>query len=504
MKKFKIYFLPFAVITVIYILLLHSRVGIRRIAGDDVRYILLSESIVKGYGYSDIFLPQPLPHPTFPPVVPLLMAPVILFLGRNILLIKLIFFIFTLSTLYLLYFIFRQMLSLKETLLLIYVFALHLITAFMATEVMSESIYLPFSLLNIIFVERAAKGKSLYLWLVILFTVICFYTRSVGIIFLPAISLYFLFHKRYTRSIIFLSICSIFVSLWFIRMQSLHSEGYFSGLFAKDITLDNSPRATVADLLKRVGYNSIIYCGKVMADVFFYPHFDNITKDSSLFVLKFAISMVLTLFIILGYFFSVRKYFHFLHIYVLIFVIVCILWPFNHSRLVYPIFPFLLLYVVNCIKNWNYKNLYVGFCIILLVNNLYADIVEIYKLKTKSDVEEDMQSYIEALDWIKDNTRKTDIVMSLRASFVYFYTGRRGIGYFCLLDREKIYRLIVQNGINYIIVDSLGYKYEKYGLWKTKKFLIPVIEEYKSSFEEVYRTKAQPYTYVYKVKYDNN
>jgi hypothetical protein len=291
-------------------------------------------------------------------------------------------------------------------------------------------------------------------------------------------------------------------------MHFLHSKGYFLDLFAKDISLSGSPRATIIDLLRRTVYNGIIYLGKVVADVFFYPHFENITKDSFLFIFKFAISMALTFFVILGYLSSIRKHFHFLHVYVPFFVIVCISWPYNHSRFLYPIFPFLLVYVVECIKEisnrWGYKNLHVGFCIILLMNSSCANIVEIYKLKTKGNIEEDMQSFMEALVWIKDNTKETDIIMSLKPSFIYFYTGRHGIGYPAVLDKREIYRTIIQNDIDYVVADSLGYKYEKYGLWRTKKFLIPVIEEYKDSFEEAYRTKTQPYTYVYRVKCGRN
>ena len=59
------------------------------LGGDNARYIILAEALVSGEGYCDIqLIGKPL-HRTFPPGLPLLLAPLVMAFGRDIVILKL-------------------------------------------------------------------------------------------------------------------------------------------------------------------------------------------------------------------------------------------------------------------------------------------------------------------------------------------------------------------------------------------------------------------------------
>jgi hypothetical protein len=66
---------------------------------DSAAYVVLTEALAGGMGYTDISYAGDPPHAHYPPLFPLLLTPVVYFYGRSFLLIKALVLVFSFNTL---------------------------------------------------------------------------------------------------------------------------------------------------------------------------------------------------------------------------------------------------------------------------------------------------------------------------------------------------------------------------------------------------------------------
>ncbi len=71
-KRVKKEIIILAVIGLVYLLALNSNLSA---GGDDTHYMILARAILSGQGYTDIQLPIPSAHSTYPPFFPLFLSP---------------------------------------------------------------------------------------------------------------------------------------------------------------------------------------------------------------------------------------------------------------------------------------------------------------------------------------------------------------------------------------------------------------------------------------------
>ena len=104
-------------------------------------------------------------------------------------------------------------------------------------------------------------------------------------------------------------------------------------------------------------------------------------------------------------------------------------------------------------------------------------------------------SFISAADWIKANAPKDSLILSRQPDWLYLYTdGYRGMKFLMTSDLERQYVYIMDNKINYIIID-----HNKIYRDKATDYLFPLVSKYKESFESVHVTSLYPQTHIYKV-----
>lgn len=253
------------VVSILYSLHLNQNLDT---GGDNARYIILARSLIEGKGYKDIGLAGEPHHIKYPFVFPLLLAPLLHFFDYNVLILKLVPFIFALATIICVYLIMLDFGNNKTAMTVALLMGIS--TAFIkySTVVLSEVPYTFFTLLAIIFFNRyhrEEKWSSKNGFLFILFLFIVFFTRTVGMSLVAASLTFFILEGNYElrariKKVCFIGIPSIiFVGLWFLRsflLKEVSSPGYSTFFLADPFNAD-AGYVKFLDLPHRVIDNSI-------------------------------------------------------------------------------------------------------------------------------------------------------------------------------------------------------------------------------------------------------
>ena len=160
--------------------------------GDNVRYLLLAESLGSGDGFVDPFLPGAPFHTVYPPVVPALLAPLAA-AGAPLIVLNGFVALLAIAGLNLAFFFFAPLYGTLTSLLI--VLSTACCGAFLdpALSVMSDGPYLLFSMAALLAVRRAFQGTArtaALLALAGLLVALAILTRIAGVVFFPAIAAY--------------------------------------------------------------------------------------------------------------------------------------------------------------------------------------------------------------------------------------------------------------------------------------------------------------------------
>lgn len=464
---------------------------------DDAHYIILARALLSGRGYTDIQSPTLIPHTVYPPLFPFLLCPFILLFGENIFLLKFIPLFLMLGAIYILYCLLKDYDD-KNNHLIILIFALNPLILGLATTLMSEAPYFLFSFLALFLLGKYSKENSKYLWLALLMMLMSFYTRSVGIVLLPAVLFYLVWNRDFKKAVFIFVLYLTGIFFWILRWI-LVGSGYIWQLSRNDLAQTGSGIVTLSGFILRFIHNFMIYTGKVLSDIFFYPHFYEVTKNHTLFVAKVTISIILFTLILYGYILRIKKKIKPVDLYVFFIFLTCFFWPVHGVRFISPIFPFLILYLFIGVAALAKKKRWIIYltALMILLPGLFGDFQQIYKSRFDFYAPEE-RSYLDALEWIKQNTSLDSKIMCRKPRLTFIITGRRAMYYPAIDNPEKVKNMIEKNGINYVILDAIGEKDARFQLWITDRFLRPVIKKYPQAFKFTYAS-SKPETYVYRV-----
>ncbi len=186
-----------AILNVVAVLLalyfLNGRLG--EWGGDNVRYLLLAESLGSGGGFVDPFLPGAPFHTVYPPVLPALLAPLAA-AGAPLIVLNGFVALLAIAGLNLAYLFLVSTYGSLTSLLI--VLSTACCGAFLdpALSVMSDGPYLFFSMAALLAVRRAFRGEARRAAVLVLAGVLvalAILTRIAGVVLLPAIGAYALF-----------------------------------------------------------------------------------------------------------------------------------------------------------------------------------------------------------------------------------------------------------------------------------------------------------------------
>ena len=327
--------------------------------GDDVSYVSLAESLVAGRGYVSAIYPGNPPVLEYPPVFPLLLSPLVAAFGARLLILKMIPALAGGTALFSVFALLRSRLGADRAFLIAMLTGLNGYFLSIATKVMSETVYLTLSAIAIILVHRvAAKGgvrRTLVAGLLIALVV---YTRTIGGALALASCITLLFRRRVREAFVLGGLLFCAILPWALRSIALQNS-YLYYLFSQPMTTSGAQGDQML-WLARLYHNAPRYAGKAMGDLFFHPFTADMDPHN---ILKILMSITVTLAITAGYLagvkdvivgrradsgiWAVRRWEGLTNLdcgllYLLVYVGICLVWPYHDARFLVPLLPFLL------------------------------------------------------------------------------------------------------------------------------------------------------------------
>lgn len=300
--------------------------------GDFSLYIAHAKNLVEGVSYADTgYLYNPhypaVGPPTYPPICPLILAPVYAAVGANLTVIKGAMIACFVLFLLMLVLCFRKELPPIHLLALVALIGTNHFFVFGANEIGSDGLFLVFLYLAIFLIQTAygqidsPRRKTATLLLAGVAIYLAFGTRTLGALLIPALLVQdFLQSKRITPAALLAT--GVFGCLAILQSMLFHSDHHYLDQFGA------GPMVLL--------HNGVAYVGRMAA--FWHNGY-----SKPLTLLVFAAVAALGG---LGYFHSVRRKITVLEIFPAFYLAAIFVWPsYQGTRYLCPIFPLLGLYV---------------------------------------------------------------------------------------------------------------------------------------------------------------
>lgn len=435
-------------------------------AGDNAEYMILAKSIAQGQGYREINNPYMPQHTKFPPLFPGLLAPIIFFFGFNITVLKTFIIILSLITLYVIY-LFTKEHTTKTTAL-----AVTAMTAFSfqylhwSHRIMAEIPLMLFMFLTLYFLKKE-NG-----WLVAIFTLLAIFTKSIGIILLPAIFVYLILTKKYNQAIIYLLVVGVPFGIWVFKTEQ--NRTYATQTYVdvvKYIDPDNPDLGNVnfEQFVGRVTRNSFNYLRNFSQFIF---HYNEQTR-----LRYFWVDFIFMLPILLGIIYMLIQKDYLFPLVFSAFMSLLIIWPWETIRFVVPILPVIyiffitgMVFIFETLKEHitlDIKYLFAGLLIVLILIQIPSFLLKIDMDRTFEHSPEVIR-YKQMAIWASQNLNESQVTLVRKPSLFYIWSdGKLSMKYPYTTSKEIWMRSIVQS--DYLLYDELSET--------TNLFLNPIIKE---------------------------
>lgn len=474
--------------------------------GDNARYMIASQSMATGQGFLQLNFPDKPPELKYPFGFPLLLVPVYLLFGLNVVAHKILITAFYLLAVFFFYLLVKKDLDRPLAYLATLLLASQPFFLAYASKVMTEVPYGLFSILAVLFFlkaeEEGEKIRTPHFVLFLFFSIYSFFIRTNGISLIGALFLHLLLTGKLKKVLVFSSSFIVSVFFWSLRFLIMGKGAtYLDEFFHKDLSNLPAGYISFSDFLVRLRENSVYYFKDVARHLL--SRVDDLLARFDLSPMGIWIYGIAVAILLLGIIFAFRRKRYVYGFHVLFFGLIIIYWPWQSNRMFIPLTPFLILTFVLGIND-SFRLLegrlraslirIPVFMLVLLVLflNFYGDAEVIktsldYRLKGKFIYDSNWERYYQALYWIRDNTPQDSVVLTRGAAVAYVLTGRKTLLYAETTDPQKMKKYL--DGADYVIQENTN--------WKTRAYLVPALLEYGSDFEIVHVTE-KPYTFIWR------
>lgn len=482
------------VLSALYLLLLNGYISS---FVDNTRYMVAAKSLLMGNGFNKIHSVTNAPQTLYPPGYPIILMILMFFFSMNIIVFKLFSILAVFLAMFFFFKLLRRFFDFSTAAIITTAAALSpLIYRYSAVE-LSESVFLFFSVLTLFLFEKSTDKKNGYLYLIpaILAGVSMYYIRSAGIVLIPAVMIFYLIRKDYKKALIFILVFGILIAPWVIRgftVKSAENGTYFKQFMWKDMYNTRLGKIGVLDLFKRLYRNAFSYSTLGLGNS---PLLERLPINE---LIPLFIGFLISLTILTGFFSRITKKLAIVEIYVFFYFGLNLLWQCIDIRFLHPIFPFIVMYfligasvistklsqLINSPKLAKYMTSAV--VIIVIILSLQVDAIMAVDNLTGKSVSSSHKNFYKANEWLKTNSPKQSIILSIRPEITYLLSGRKSENY--LNDGYKKYadyyfNLATQNNYDYVIIDTFAYSI------RSRKYLTQAILEDKVTFQQVYGPK---------------
>jgi hypothetical protein len=287
-------------------------------------------------------------------------------------------------------------------------------------------------------------------------------------------------------------------------------RGYFSLYFSSDPY--GTTRASVSDWIARIVQNSRIYAIDIWPEVLF-PHAMSLARMIGGFgvVLLAAVSAL----VMLGFVLEARRG-QASEWYAALFFASCIGYLWAQSRLIVPIIPFALYYLLSALEFLLTLRIsssgktrtcvrVIALCVLAL-SALIADIRDIKRnlryglgqpVETYYSTDAEWSHYLEAMRWIASNAPPKVAVMCRKADLLYILVGHPALEYPYSADGTELRQAVYNSKVAYVIEDAFTWT------GTTRQYLRPALQDWQDrdpgALSLTYES-AKPYTRVWRVR----
>jgi hypothetical protein len=475
---------------------------------DDSMYVVMARSLATGAGYRIMSLPNEPVQAKSPPFYPLLLSLIWRADSRfpdNVGWMAVLSMAATLGFIALTwrYLVNQNYATQLEALVVVSLVGLNWRTAVLGSGVYSEMIYAALSITGLYFAEECERRRRTWLMGAVggLIVGSAFLTRSAGIALLLAMACYYPI-RRFRGGVVPVATAALVMLSWFAwgRLSSHTGSDVNAGFYESYLTTftqllgDQRTHDAIGLLRVIVGIVVTNAIGLILISVpivCLALTYGVVAKFSVGFL--FVAAAVLWL-VAGGFIRQVRRRLRLMHAYVVWYVVVHLFWPYSsYDRFLMPILPFLLLFAVvevvalsgsvrEGLKSQAPLARRVSgatIAIALVIPGAVAaygyvsglrDVVSRGSIRKTAGPSSDDK---EVIDWIKDNTRASDVLICYRDPLYYLYTGRKSARSTLsreggLLDEKKsgeersraFFRIIDDNGGNYIVLTPSDFDLE--------------------------------------------
>ncbi len=481
------------------------------ISGDNAEFITLSRSLASGQGLSYVNLPEPQMATKFPPVFPLMLAPVAAFYqnslsegqslgGPEFATMKwLVVATFAIAAAFL-FLLVRDLIDSTHAGVTTVIAVSNALTVSFSHQIMSEVPYMMWSLLALWLLNRGLERPEWrdnhWLWAGVAAMIVAYYTRSAGICLITAVILFLAIQRDWRRMMIVGGVCFAAMLPWAIRNATVGGSIYYKLLFMINPYRPNLGYLTPLGVSRRVMWQLEIYLMEYLPKGVLWV----LPKSSYLFE---AVALLIAALAILTPILCIRGRRHLLIlIYTVIFTGTLALWPWTGTRFIVPLMPlfwFFTVYVIGKGVSWlkarwrPVRVLAVGAVTLILASNTLtlADLAR----QSANGYLPQWRNYLEAGLWLRIMTPTDAIVTCRKALWMHVVSGRRCVTY-AFEEPEAVLADFEAQGVDYAVVDKLGPP-------QTAEYLVPAISSQQERFQLVFRLQ-DPDTWVVRFKRDSS
>lgn len=453
------------------------------INGDNCRYYTYATALATGQGYTDISAPTPHPTNAFPPGYPLLMMP-LRFFTDSVVAQKVLNGLFLLGGALLLFFLMIKR-KLPDSLALVGACAAILSDRVLhfSTMMMSEMSCFFVSAAAIYLLTLMKEEKPFYkdwaFYGMLVMVLLCYHIRTQGVALFAAVVLFFLCSKKWKEAAGTVAGFVVGCLPWVLRNKTLGlgQSRYFESIAQvnpwrpEDGSLDLGGIVgrffdTLAMLVSKALPNSVIPYFKV-----------DYTPEVSAGFLLWVAAIVLVALIVRG-FWSFGKYRWVLIGYtVFTFGLISIFSTPSENRYLTSIIPFLNMgllvglyeVVVWALRRMGSKLAFSPWILALLLLTSVGNIKELHAMN-RMPFPPAYQNFFRMGAVLKEHVSPETVVASRKGELLYMFSGTRVTGYAFSQDDRAVIQKMLDDGVEYVILDQLGYS-------STYRYLYPAIQK---------------------------
>lgn len=458
MKQHHIILMIAALISILYIMQIDN---FPAVGGDQPSYILLGQSLANGTGYTDIWRPVPRPHTKYPFVFPAMIASAIKIFGNNLWGTRILLLVLMTASLYLIYlFLIKIGVGIKTIASILVLTGISAFSLYYTYHILSEIPYMFFSVLALYLVQNYERKRMVFIC-ALLFIMISYFTRSIGVSLAGAAIAYLFWDKRKKVSvrdtIIAGAILIIPIILWLIYGYLAKKTGgfeYYSAFMSMQDPLNPTVKLSIWTML---AHNVYAYAFYAVPNIITGIHIPS----------RNYLAFIGTIITLLGFINKLIFKRTIVEYYIVLYVLILFLWPWSAvagARFLVPVLPFVFYYFITGSKILIYK-LAISKKLKRIFLFLLLAIIFSLNLKTtfsyfasanfiRGEGKTEVLDFLQTAQWAKANTPPKSIFGGSNPPRIYYHFKRRALKLHLRLPIAALIESVKDNNIDYIFLNN--------------------------------------------------